>query len=130
MTEFVVIESPVVADIDANGSDDPVTISEGDMLAIDLSFDAGSHVGESSEYYLVVVAPFGILWLTGGGWIPSLAPITLYQGPLVSIPRITLGSFVPPAGLWIWFLIVDDDTNGVINGTWWDMVAVTVESGA
>jgi hypothetical protein len=119
-----------VADIDANGSDGPVTLLVGQSQTIDVSFDAGSRVGQPSEYYIVVVTPgAGIFWFTSGGWVQSGSPLSLYQGPMVSIARTTLiPNLVLPEGQWDWYLIVDNDTNGVVNGTWWDVVRVTVQS--
>ena len=61
----------------------------------------------------------------------SGSPLTLYQGAMASIPQTTIiDQLVLPEGQWNWYIVVDDDMNGVINGTWWDVVRVTVRAAA
>jgi hypothetical protein len=118
-----------VADVLVNGSDGPITINEGKTLTVDLSFDAASEAGQPSEYYIVVDIPsHGVrYWFTQSRWVQQLWPaVPFYQGPMGNLGPATLISFNPQAAQWNWYLIVDNDQNNVINGTWWDAGAVTV----
>jgi hypothetical protein len=52
------------------------------------------------------------------GAIPSFGPVTLFQFPSL------LG--VPP-GFYAWAVVVDNDSNGVVNGTLFDAVATVIQ---
>ena len=114
-----------LADITANGSDEPITITEGETLTIDVSFDAASHVGEPCEYYFAVAINQSVLvWVRPWGWSLLGGPVS--QGTCVNIPPTTMLSGPAAAGLWDWYLVIDNDTNVVVDGKWWDWVRTTV----
>ena len=48
-----------LADITANGSDDPVTIVYGDTLTVEITLDPAEDVGLNADYWVVANSPFG-----------------------------------------------------------------------
>jgi hypothetical protein len=83
--------------------------------------------------YAGFITASGIVWfhpVTG----TSLAPAPIYQGPLPpfgSTPFLSIpdAGALPP-GPWVWFVIVDDDSNGVVNADYVDFVVTTVTGGS
>ena len=73
-------------------------------------------------------SPFGLIWITPSGL--SLTPTRLYNGPLPTFgpaPLITLpaAGLLPP-GTYVWIAVVDNDTNGAIDGHVFDFVVTTI----
>ncbi len=121
---YLVRSNPTV-DVKANGQDGPVVnLANGQSLQIRLQLDPKSYAGTSGELYVGVITDNGPLFLTPGGGSSTAAPIV--QGSLPAIPSFLLADFVPTPGDWIWFFVVDNDTNGTPSGTWIDFVRVTV----
>jgi hypothetical protein len=116
--------------VTANGQDLPLTVSD-EPLRIDISFDAaGASSINPSEFYLGVLTPFGTYFVDSTlHFVPFRA--RLYTGPLGSFPPSLLVNFpsanaVLPPGTYVWFVVVDGDANGVIDGTFYDYVVTTV----
>jgi glucose/arabinose dehydrogenase len=125
-------QRPATVTLTANGVDGTVLVNPQDSLTIALTFDAGSPgVMNPGEVYVAVATPQGVLWLdaasqqfslfprpVAAGAIPSFGPVTLFQFPSL------LG--VPP-GFYAWAVVVDNDSNGVVNGTLFDAVATVIQ---
>ena len=116
-------------DVTANGLDGPLVVHHGQPLQISLAFqvrDAGFLT--PAELYVGFVAPFGTFWLGPAGF--QATRTRLYTGPLPlfgPVPLINLADVsVLPSGNYYWFAIVDADSNGVVNGTFLDVVQTTV----
>ena len=103
----------------ANGSTGPVVLSSEDPLQLEIAFDAGGGPLDPAEVYVGVLTPFGVYWLDpSGGFV---TPFTrLYAGPLPSFgpsPVVQLpNAGVLPPGLYWWFIIVDRDGDGTLDG--------------
>ena len=114
----------------ANGSNGPVNLTAGSALNIAFSFNAGpSGTMNPAEVYFGVLTPTGVFWRDpdSGAFVSTRAPIytgslPTHTGSLLSIPSTS----VLGPGLYWWFVIVDNDTNGVPNGLVADGVLTVV----
>lgn len=130
---FEVLETPVVR-VTANGKDDVVVLAPGESLTVQIGFDAGAAgVVNPAQVYIGVITPFPpyVFWRNAsGGFVNSATPTILFTGALSSFPLSTLvslpNSSVLPAGSYYWFMIVDDDNNGVLEGKFVDFVQTIV----
>ena len=121
----------VVSDVKANGPDGPVVISKGDNLAVAMSLDPGSHVGENADWWVVVETPFG--WfhydVPGNTWMPGL--IVTHMGSLFELtPFVVLNTNGLPEGIYTFYFGVDMAMNGLldIGVLFFDSVLVTITS--
>jgi hypothetical protein len=120
---------PPTVDVTANGGDGPITLHAGQSLQIRIAFDAHAvGVVNPAELYLGIATPFGVFWITPAG--VSLAPARLYTGPLPTFGPAALFNIPNVAGLppgnYYWFMIVDADSNGVLNADYYDIVQTTI----
>ncbi len=120
----IVLGSPPVPDIDANGSDGPVVIHPGDNLNVTLALDPGGHSGVISDWWIFI---FHYNQDTG-----SLTPVfnTGFQSPLFNLPPTTFISTTGfPAGTFLFFLGIDMVPNGVLDESqlFGDIVPVFIE---
>jgi hypothetical protein len=126
---FVAVpRSPVT--LTANGAPGPATILRTQPLRIDLAFKAPPDGPlNPAELYVGVVAPFGVLWLTPSGALAS-TPARVFAGSLPTFGAVPVIQLATASGLvpgnYTWFAIVDDDTNGVPNGSFYDVAQVTI----
>jgi hypothetical protein len=84
-----------------------------------IAFDAGSAPLDPAEVYIGLRAPFGVFWLNPARQF--VTPVTRnYIGPLPSFEPTTVlrlpNAGVLPPGLYWWFVIVDRDGDGVVDG--------------
>jgi hypothetical protein len=123
------VRAPFAA-VRANGEHGVITVGPSQPLVIDLSFDqAGPTFLNPAEVYLGVATPFGTYF-----WDPVLrfvpTPARLFSGPLASFgPSVfvnlaSAGSL--PPGAYVWFLVVDADANGSVDGTFYGYVVTIV----
>ena len=112
-----------------NGSDVDLTVPAGTPLVFTLGMDAGSLQGQWSDWWVVAQTPWGNFWLPPTlAWTPSFSPLLLLQFPLVDFAGFpVLNGAVLPAGTYTLTFYVDDDVDGVFDGTWSDSVSVTVQ---
>jgi hypothetical protein len=130
---FTTIAAPAVH-VTANGQENLVTLAPGDPLDVKIGFDAGaSGVLNPAEVYIGLITPFPpyLFWRDQSGhFVNSATPKVLFTGALPSFPLTTLVSLpdssVLPAGSYYWFMIVDDDNNGVVDGKFHDFVQTIV----
>jgi hypothetical protein len=114
----------------ANGTQPIVTLGPTDPLRFEVAFDAGpAGVLNPAEMYVGVTGPTGTYFLDPiVGFVPALR--RLYAGALPDFPTSTLFNLpaagVLPPGTYVWFIVVDADTNGTINGTFFDYVVTVI----
>lgn len=130
-TGFVAVpRSPV--DVTINGVDGPLTLDRSQPLRVDLSFQAPpSGTFDPSELYIGVAAPLvGVLWLNSQGQLTA-TPTPIASGALPSFGPVALldrpNTTAFPVGTYTWFMVADDDANGVVNGTFYDLAQVTLK---
>jgi hypothetical protein len=86
------LQPDLVAVLQANNQDGPITVPVGSPLSVSLSLEPGSHTGEDGELYLYAQHPSGYAWYNGSGWVASDTPIAFYAGPLSSLPSMEVFS--------------------------------------
>jgi glucose/arabinose dehydrogenase len=116
--------------VTANGAHGVVTVPPGGPLNVATTFAPGSAPSVSPvEVYFAVVTPLGTLWMQPGTWTFGSTPVPIYAGSLGSAGPTTLfyarDTSGLPAGQYAWIVIVDDDSNGVPNGAFYD-IAFTI----
>ena len=117
-------------DVTANGVDGPLTLSGGDSLQIAFAFDThGAGAVNPAELYIGFVSPLGVFWLTPSG-VVGPTPVRLYTGPLPTFGPVTLIN-IPnvsalPTGTYWWFMVVDNDADGTVNGDFFDVVQTAI----
>jgi len=126
--------SIVSPDIQANGSDGPVTISAGDPVSIDIALDPGDRSGVDAEWWVVAQTKtsFGMFpqyqyyaYRYPSGWLAGILPCI--ETPLMTLnPTNVLTSTLPP-GEYAFFFVLDDVADGIPEGKWVDSVKITVE---
>ncbi len=127
-----------VPDIDAAGSDGPVTLTFSEPLALTVSLDAGAKAGTQADWWLAAATPSGwyVASLAPAGWFPAgsvLLPI--YQGPLLELPQVSLSGLpgLPSgAGEYVFYFGVDMLRNGSpdMDRLYLDSVSVTMRPAA
>ncbi|MFX0200651.1 MAG: hypothetical protein ACFFCW_31410 [Candidatus Hodarchaeota archaeon] len=118
-------------DIEANGSDGPLTIPQGENLTVTIALDPGSYDGKDADWWVTAKTPFGRYWYTSDRrWIRSDAPIRVHGGPLFDLsPREVLNKSSLPVGGYTFYFGVDLLMNGSLNRgqLYFDRVGVTIE---
>jgi hypothetical protein len=127
-----IYKSPV-PDIKANGSDGPITITQGDTLAVILELDAGGLNGEDADWWLLMKTsdPKPNNWyyfdMPTHSWM--LGRSTTRQGSIfnVSSRKVPKTSGLAP-GTYTFFFAVDLAMNGLIDVSqaFYDRVKVTI----
>ncbi len=118
-------------DVTANGQDGPVVLGEQDPLVISVEFDAGNaSTIDPGEVYIGVASVLGTVWLDPATQTFVPTPTRVYTGPLPSVGPTTLINVPNVSGIatgpYWWFMIVDSDSNGAPNGTFFDVVLTIV----
>ena len=118
------------ATLTANGVQPAVAVGPADPLRLDVAFDAGPEGAVNpGEMYVGVVGPIGSYFLDPiGGFVPSLRRV--FSGaipgfgatPVVNLPA----AGVLPPGTYLWFVVIDADTNGAIDATFFDYVVTVI----
>lgn len=115
-------------DVAINGSDVALTVPAGTPIHVTCGLDAGSLFGQNADWFVHAATPFGNFWLLSNlQWAPSFAPLLLLQFPLIDFAGVTVLNSPLPAGTYTITFYVDDDADGVFDGTWSDSVSVTVQ---
>jgi len=127
----VVLGDPV-PDIKANGSDVPVTLSQGDNLSVTVTLDPGILDGENADWWVVVNTPFDppsgwYYYDLNMGW--TLGLLVTHQGSLFDLPSFTVLSMSGlPLGTYTFYFGVDMVMNGSLDmgSIYYDSVIVNI----
>ena len=127
-------EAACKPNIKANGSNGPVTITQGDPLNVSIQFNPGTEAGKQGDWWVTAYTPSGFYYLSLAAlsWVKSTGGLPpIFGGPLFVLPEIPLGSIpgLPTAaGKYFFFFAVDTQKNGVIdfNKLCMDLVEVRV----
>jgi pimeloyl-ACP methyl ester carboxylesterase len=126
-TDFIVPYT-LVPNIQANGSDETVSILEGEKLDVTIDLNPGSYSGENTDWWLVMDAPAGLQYYDlNGGWLAGLS--VTYQGPLINLTTpVELLLTGLPTGTYTFYFGVDMNMNGSLDiaQLYYDSVVVDV----
>jgi hypothetical protein len=122
---------PPVPDVKLDGGDGPVTVANGGTVNVDVYLSVGDYLGEDGDFWVRWTrADNTILWLVDGtGWVESATPLLFLSGPIwdpggpifsVNLPGAMSGTHEIYFG-------VDDNADGILDGTWSDTASFTVE---
>jgi len=118
-----------VPDIKANGLDGPLFTTVGDTVDITISLDSGDMSGLPCDWWIGTLTPFGNYWLDAPKhWVYSNTPVTIGQIPLFDLSPVSqLTTNQLPVGFYFFFIVLDDNPNGIFdNMTWYDYVVVSI----
>ena len=123
------IVGQVVPDVKANDSNGPVTLAQGERLIVNVELDPGDHTGENADWWVNADSPLGTFWYTlNSGWQLSGTPIRAYGGPLFNLTPFTILDISNlAAGGYTVNFEVDDNMDGIKDGTYKDSVQVSVQ---
>ena len=117
-----------VADIKANGSDEPITITSTTPLTVTVTLSSGAFTDQEADWWALADTSFGQYRynISTNSWIPGEA--VTYQGPLFDLAsREILNMTGLPIGTYLISFEVDTTMNGVRDlPIYSDSVGVTV----
>ena len=121
-----------IPDIKANGSDDPVTISQSDILSVTVQINAGSMIELDADWWVVAHTPFSppndwYYFNLDSGWMPGRS--VTYQGPLFNLSPYEVSNISGlPLGTYRLYFGVDMDMNGSLDldQAFYDSVKVNI----
>ena len=103
--------------IQANGSDDPVTILPESDMSLSVALDCGNMTGLDADWWLGAQTPSGWYYfdVAQGTWMPGTS-FLIWQGPLFSFSNVELpGSISLPDGSSTLYFVIDTDMNGLLD---------------
>lgn len=110
------------SDIKANGSDDTITITQGEPLSISVQLFSGLAVGDNADWWVLVRTPYPppnnwyYFNMATQSWMPGRFPT--HQGSIFDVgPRIVPGTSGLAAGTYTFYFGVDMVMNGVLDDT-------------
>jgi len=116
-----------IPDVKANGSDGPLFLTPGDNITVTVALDAGAHVGERADWWVLADTPFGPFHynLRTGQWRRGVR--VTYQGPLIDLapPMEVLNAPGLPGGIYVVRFGVDLTPNRLLDPD--DLYEDTVE---
>ena len=116
-----------VPDIKANGSDGPITVSSSTPVSVTVSLDPGGNAGQNADWWVYAYSPLGTYsYVYPSGWHPGL--IRAIATPLFSLSSTEILHRTLPVGSYEITFAVDNNADGILDGTWSDSVEVTVVS--
>lgn len=119
--------SGVSIDIKANGSDSTVTIDSGAQISLSVSLDPGVLSGQSADWWFTATTIYGpYSYVYQQVWRAGTAP--LVQMPLFLLPSTVVDTLTLPIGEYIFKFSVDNNMDGILDGTWGDSVTIKVQS--
>lgn len=91
-----------------------------------VELDCGSHSAEMADWWVYANTPFGwYSYVYPSGWCPGV--IRTIATPLFTLPSIEILNRTLPVGFYDITFAVDNNANGIFDGTWSDFVEVTVK---
>jgi hypothetical protein len=87
-------------------------------------------MGNQVDYWVRAITPMGTFWLNDRlGFIQSDQPIRAHGGELIAInhfPILNTSASALPAGTYTVTFAVDDNLDGIVNGTFNNTVTITL----
>ena len=121
-------QRPPVPRIAVNGTRESVSLLAGALASVNIQLDPGVLAAGGYDYWFAAATPFGwFSWVVPAGWQTDIhacvqAPAVEIYAPL-EILRLPL-----PAGAYTFVFALDDNPNGLFDGTYWyDAVTVQVK---
>jgi hypothetical protein len=116
---------PKRVDLTVNGQDCLATLSSGETVSVALELDPGDYEGTLYEAWVTADGPLGFYsYIEDVGWTPGLHRFSVM--PLHRVAGLELFGETLPDGFYTLYLAVDDNWDGVPDGTWFDSVEATV----
>ncbi|SDY26553.1 hypothetical protein [Nitrosomonas sp. Nm58] len=114
----------------ANQITDSLTLTQNDTVTLTVSLNPGVYVGNQVDYWVRAITPMGTFWLNDRlGFIQSDQPIRAHGGELIAInhfPILNTSASALPAGTYTVTFAVDDNLDGIVNGTFNNTVTITL----
>jgi len=112
-------------DIKVNGRDDRVVVSRFRSISISISIDPGDLKGKTADLWLVVDSPWGrFFYVYKTGWQANSTPFL--QCPLDELISYKVFNSRLSKGNYSFHFAIDNNADGVPDGTWIDTVSVTI----
>ena len=113
-------------DIEVNGQNGPLTISENTPVTLTISLDPGSLGGQSVDVWIWADTPFGRFYFSPeNSWQVAL-PFRFTNGALSGLSNLVILKDYPvPAGNYTVTFAVDNNRNGTVDSTYQDAIQVT-----
>ena len=116
---------PPAISIKANGQDGLVTVRRRSSVSISISIDPGDLKGETADLWLMVDSPRGrFYYVNGNGWRRNPSPFIQY--PLDELISYEAFKTRLRKGDYFFHFGIDDNADGIPDGTWLDTVSVQV----
>ena len=116
----------VSIDIKANGQDGPLIVSQDTPVSITVSLHPGSYDGPAVDWWIGIYVDqiiYSFIFPTD-----FALGIKLYgQAPLFDLPLFEILNTPLPQGDYAIYFAVDDNADGIPDGTWLDIVEVQVQ---
>ena len=122
--------NPVVT-ILANNTSDAVTLKQGELLSLAVILDPGVRAGTQADYWVWAITPLGTFWLDAKlQFIHTVTAIRVFGGSLDKLSDFTFFSRPTtglPPGTYTFTFAIDDNMDGIVNGTFKDTVTITIK---
>lgn len=114
----------------ANRLNDSLALTQDDILALTVSLNPGVYANNQVDYWVQALTPMGTFWLNDQfEFIQSNQPVRVYGGDLWAFdhfPILNVSANRLPPGTYTITFAVDDNLDGIANGTFIDTVTITI----
>ena len=118
--------TPPRPDIKINGQDGPMGIAKNSTASVSISLDPGDYRGQILDVWLLVDSPRGrLFYVYGRGWQRTPAPFV--QTSVDAIVSYNAFTTRLHKGNYVFYFAIDDNADGILDGTWFDEVLVTTK---
>lgn len=122
--------STPIPTIFANNTADSITLSQNDSLTLAVSLNPGVYGGNQVDHWIQAITPMGTFWLNDKlEFIPSDQPLRVHGGELFAMDHSLIANISAnelPAGTYTLTFAVDDNLDGIANGTFSNTITITI----
>ncbi len=112
-------------DVSVNGTDGFAALSSDDPVDVSVQLDPGDLEGQYRDTWIAAETPFGLFsYVDQIGWMAGIHRFS--QSPLAPIPSLQLLNLALPHGKYVFHFAVDENWDGIPDGTWLDSVEVEI----
>jgi len=111
-------------DIKANGADDLISVPTGTPVAVSVSMIAANLAGQRADQWIIAKTPTGWWSYVGNRWQHGIHRLS--DSALRDVPQREILNDVLPDGDYKFYIAADDNTDGIVDATWWDAIQVHV----